>query len=143
MVSLMSDLLGTVSGMGTQRTHIVWDWNGTLLHDIDAVISASNAAFAEVGYRATTTQEIAKSVCEVFISVRAFCLFLSVQNSALTPSLTVNLLVIHYIGRVEHTGRVVRAKKQTKASSVSLSRFFGACGVGLARDNACFSYLQL
>jgi hypothetical protein len=87
---------------------------------------------------------IAKRVCEVFISVRAFCLFLSVQSSALTPSLTVNLLVIHYIGRVEHTGRVVGAKKADQnASSVSLSRFFGACGVWLARDNACFSYLQL
>jgi len=30
-------------------THIVWDWNGTLFHDIDAVVAASNAAFAEFG----------------------------------------------------------------------------------------------
>ncbi len=30
-------------------THIVWDWNGTLLHDIDAVIEATNASFAEIG----------------------------------------------------------------------------------------------
>ncbi|MFJ4774750.1 HAD family hydrolase [Streptomyces sp. NPDC088762] len=30
-------------------THIVWDWNGTLLHDIDAVIVATNASFAELG----------------------------------------------------------------------------------------------
>ena len=30
-------------------THIVWDWNGTLLHDIDAVILATNASFAEIG----------------------------------------------------------------------------------------------
>ncbi|MFD3697259.1 HAD family hydrolase [Streptomyces sp. NPDC058646] len=31
-------------------THIVWDWNGTLLHDIDAVIVATNASFAELGF---------------------------------------------------------------------------------------------
>ena len=31
MSSPLSDSLSTVSGMGTQRTHIVWDWNGTLL----------------------------------------------------------------------------------------------------------------
>ena len=31
-------------GMGKNRvTHIVWDWNGTLFHDIDAVILATNA----------------------------------------------------------------------------------------------------
>lgn len=29
--------------------HLVWDWNGTLLHDIDAVIAATNASFAEFG----------------------------------------------------------------------------------------------
>ncbi|GAA1984589.1 HAD family hydrolase [Kitasatospora viridis] len=31
------------------RTHIVWDWNGTLLNDMAAVVAASNAAFATVG----------------------------------------------------------------------------------------------
>ncbi|WP_269676091.1 HAD family hydrolase [Kitasatospora mediocidica] len=31
------------------RTHIVWDWNGTLFHDMEAVLGASNAAFATVG----------------------------------------------------------------------------------------------
>ncbi|PYC66480.1 phosphatase [Streptomyces tateyamensis] len=31
------------------RTHIVWDWNGTLLDDMSAVVGASNAAFATVG----------------------------------------------------------------------------------------------
>ncbi|WP_035848683.1 HAD family hydrolase [Kitasatospora azatica] len=31
------------------RTHIVWDWNGTLLNDMAAVVGASNAAFATVG----------------------------------------------------------------------------------------------
>jgi phosphoglycolate phosphatase-like HAD superfamily hydrolase len=29
--------------------HLVWDWNGTLFHDIDAVIEATNASFAELG----------------------------------------------------------------------------------------------
>jgi phosphoglycolate phosphatase-like HAD superfamily hydrolase len=27
-------------------THIVWDWNGTLLNDIDAVVEATNEVFA-------------------------------------------------------------------------------------------------
>ncbi|MEU8894086.1 HAD family hydrolase, partial [Streptomyces sp. NPDC048442] len=27
------------------RTHLVWDWNGTLLDDIRAVVGATNAAF--------------------------------------------------------------------------------------------------
>jgi phosphoglycolate phosphatase-like HAD superfamily hydrolase len=31
------------------NAHLVWDWNGTLLHDIDAVIEATNASFAEIG----------------------------------------------------------------------------------------------
>ncbi|MEZ0068358.1 phosphoglycolate phosphatase-like HAD superfamily hydrolase [Streptacidiphilus sp. MAP12-20] len=31
------------------QVHIVWDWNGTLFDDIDAVVEASNAAFAELG----------------------------------------------------------------------------------------------
>ncbi|MEV4614057.1 HAD family hydrolase [Kitasatospora sp. NPDC049258] len=31
------------------RTHIVWDWNGTLFHDMDAVLGASNAAFETIG----------------------------------------------------------------------------------------------
>ncbi|EDY45826.1 HAD family hydrolase [Streptomyces sp. SPB074] len=29
--------------------HLVWDWNGTLFHDMDAVLGATNAAFAELG----------------------------------------------------------------------------------------------
>ncbi|MFD7628504.1 HAD family hydrolase [Streptomyces sp. NPDC059851] len=36
--------------------HIVWDWNGTLLHDIDAVISATNASFAEFGFPPITLE---------------------------------------------------------------------------------------
>ncbi|MFD5085387.1 HAD family hydrolase [Kitasatospora sp. NPDC058201] len=39
------------------RTHIVWDWNGTLFHDMEAVLGASNAAFATVGVGPMTLQE--------------------------------------------------------------------------------------
>jgi phosphoglycolate phosphatase-like HAD superfamily hydrolase len=31
------------------RTHLVWDWNGTLLNDLDLVVACTNAAFASVG----------------------------------------------------------------------------------------------
>ncbi|MEU8523054.1 HAD family hydrolase [Streptomyces sp. NPDC048577] len=34
--------------------HLVWDWNGTLLDDIHAVIGATNAAFAELGLEPIT-----------------------------------------------------------------------------------------
>jgi phosphoglycolate phosphatase-like HAD superfamily hydrolase len=43
---LLADPLGTVPGV---NAHLVWDWNGTLLHDIDAVVEATNASFAEIG----------------------------------------------------------------------------------------------
>ncbi|GAA4851294.1 HAD family hydrolase [Kitasatospora terrestris] len=39
------------------RSHIVWDWNGTLLHDMEAVLGASNAAFATVGVAPMTLEE--------------------------------------------------------------------------------------
>lgn len=29
--------------------HIIWDWNGTLFHDIDAVVGATNAIFRPYG----------------------------------------------------------------------------------------------
>ena len=34
----------------------MWDWNGTLFHDIDAVIEATNASFAELGLPAITLE---------------------------------------------------------------------------------------
>ena len=41
---------GYVFGMGKQAdAHIVWDWNGTLFHDNDAIIGATNAAVGGVG----------------------------------------------------------------------------------------------
>ncbi|MFF1872634.1 HAD hydrolase-like protein [Streptomyces sp. CB03911] len=39
------------------RTHIVWDWNGTLFHDMEAVLGASNAAFATLGIGPLSLQE--------------------------------------------------------------------------------------
>ena len=33
------------------RTHLVWDWNGTLLDDFSLVVHATNSAFAAVGGR--------------------------------------------------------------------------------------------
>ncbi|WP_079064448.1 HAD family hydrolase [Streptomyces sp. NRRL F-4489] len=40
--------------MRKPAAHIVWDWNGTLFHDTDAVLAATNAAFAEIGLPALT-----------------------------------------------------------------------------------------
>ncbi|GGV92288.1 phosphatase [Streptomyces narbonensis] len=37
--------------------HLVWDWNGTLLDDIGAVIGATNAAFAELGLDSITLEQ--------------------------------------------------------------------------------------
>ncbi|KOG14124.1 MULTISPECIES: HAD family hydrolase [Streptomyces] len=42
--------------MGKHGKHLVWDWNGTLLDDIDAVIGATNAAFAELGLDSITLE---------------------------------------------------------------------------------------
>ncbi|ARQ72443.1 HAD family hydrolase [Streptomyces marincola] len=43
--------------------HIVWDWNGTLLHDIDVVIEATNASFAEIGMPAITLERYRDLYC--------------------------------------------------------------------------------
>ncbi|GAA3241697.1 HAD family hydrolase [Nonomuraea helvata] len=47
-------------------THIIWDWNGTLFHDIDAVVGATNEVFKPYalpvltaeGFRAVYTRPI-------------------------------------------------------------------------------------
>lgn len=39
------------------RTHLVWDWNGTLLDDLSLVVSATNHAFAAVGGRPVGADE--------------------------------------------------------------------------------------
>ncbi|MFF4410302.1 HAD family hydrolase [Streptomyces sp. NPDC001262] len=49
--------------MGKHRAHIVWDWNGTLFHDTDAVIAATNAAFAEVGLEPITLARYRELYC--------------------------------------------------------------------------------
>lgn len=55
----LSDPAGIFSRMtsGTTRTHLVWDWNGTLLDDTHAVIQATNAAFAEVELAPITLEQ--------------------------------------------------------------------------------------
>ncbi|MFD7238677.1 HAD family hydrolase [Streptomyces syringium] len=49
--------------MGKHVAHIVWDWNGTLFHDIDAVMSATNAAFAEIGLEPITLERYRELYC--------------------------------------------------------------------------------
>ncbi|MBC9725480.1 HAD family hydrolase [Streptomyces sp. TRM68367] len=50
--------------MGKQvGAHIVWDWNGTLFHDIDAVIGATNAAFGELGLEQITLEQYRELYC--------------------------------------------------------------------------------
>ncbi|UZJ31143.1 HAD family hydrolase [Streptomyces endophytica] len=49
--------------MGKYATHIVWDWNGTLFHDIDAVIGATNSAFAEIGLEPITLEVYRELYC--------------------------------------------------------------------------------
>ncbi|MEI7034909.1 HAD family hydrolase [Streptomyces pratensis] len=48
---------------GTTRTHLVWDWNGTLLDDMQAVVHATNAAFAEVGLAPVTLERYREMYC--------------------------------------------------------------------------------
>ncbi|MGW0879641.1 HAD family hydrolase [Streptomyces sp. NPDC002671] len=50
--------------MGMQvSAHIVWDWNGTLFHDNDAIIGATNAAFAELGLAPITLEQYRELYC--------------------------------------------------------------------------------
>ncbi|MEU5744643.1 HAD hydrolase-like protein [Streptomyces sp. NPDC047726] len=48
---------------GKHRTHLVWDWNGTLLDDIHAVVGATNAAFAEVDLAPLTLEQYRATYC--------------------------------------------------------------------------------
>ncbi|WP_335939090.1 HAD family hydrolase [Streptomyces sp. PTD5-9] len=48
---------------GKHRTHLVWDWNGTLLDDTAAVIGATNAAFGEVGLEPITLEQYREMYC--------------------------------------------------------------------------------
>ncbi|MYT32272.1 MULTISPECIES: HAD hydrolase-like protein [unclassified Streptomyces] len=49
--------------MRKPAAHIVWDWNGTLFHDIDAVIAATNSAFAEIGLEPITLERYRELYC--------------------------------------------------------------------------------
>ncbi|ARH91474.1 MULTISPECIES: HAD family hydrolase [Streptomyces] len=49
--------------MEKHATHIVWDWNGTLFHDIDAVIGATNSAFEEIGLAPITLETYRELYC--------------------------------------------------------------------------------
>jgi phosphoglycolate phosphatase-like HAD superfamily hydrolase len=49
--------------MAKHTTHLVWDWNGTLLDDIHAVIAATNAAFAEIGHEPITLERYRELYC--------------------------------------------------------------------------------
>ncbi|MEU3185992.1 HAD hydrolase-like protein [Streptomyces sp. NPDC006923] len=49
--------------MGKQNMHLVWDWNGTILDDIEAVIGATNAAFAEIGLEPVTLERYRELYC--------------------------------------------------------------------------------
>ncbi|GGU72513.1 phosphatase [Streptomyces filipinensis] len=50
--------------MGMQQSaHIVWDWNGTLFHDNDAIIGATNAAFTELGIAPITLEQYRSLYC--------------------------------------------------------------------------------
>ncbi|MER5498053.1 MULTISPECIES: HAD family hydrolase [unclassified Streptomyces] len=48
---------------GKHRTHLVWDWNGTLLDDNVAVIGATNAAFGEIGLEPITLEQYREMYC--------------------------------------------------------------------------------
>ncbi|GGY97482.1 HAD family hydrolase [Streptomyces nitrosporeus] len=52
-----------MANRGKHRTHLVWDWNGTLLDDIDAVVGATNAAFAEAGLAPITLERYRETYC--------------------------------------------------------------------------------
>lgn len=43
--------------------HIVWDWNGTLFHDNEAIIGATNAAFGELGLEPITLEQYRALYC--------------------------------------------------------------------------------
>lgn len=52
-----------VLGRKQKSAHIVWDWNGTLLHDIHTVLDATNAAFDELGLPAITLERYRELYC--------------------------------------------------------------------------------
>ncbi|WP_329457596.1 HAD family hydrolase [Streptomyces sp. NBC_01497] len=49
--------------MGNRSAHLVWDWNGTLFDDIQAVLAATNASFAEIGMESLTLERYRELYC--------------------------------------------------------------------------------
>ncbi|WP_329369024.1 haloacid dehalogenase-like hydrolase [Streptomyces sp. NBC_00669] len=45
------------------NAHLVWDWNGTLFNDIEAVVGATNASFAELGLPLITAERYRELYC--------------------------------------------------------------------------------
>lgn len=43
--------------------HLVWDWNSTLFHDMDAIIAATNASFAVLGLPPMTLERYRELYC--------------------------------------------------------------------------------
>ncbi|MQA05286.1 MAG: HAD hydrolase-like protein [Streptosporangiales bacterium] len=43
--------------------HIVWDWNGTLLHDVDIVVRTMNETLVQVGFTPVTVEEYRAAYC--------------------------------------------------------------------------------
>ncbi|MFG2571019.1 HAD hydrolase-like protein [Streptomyces sp. NBC_00704] len=46
-----------------EAAHIVWDWNGTLFHDNEAIVGATNAAFGELGLTPITLEQYRALYC--------------------------------------------------------------------------------
>ncbi|SEG78461.1 Phosphoglycolate phosphatase, HAD superfamily [Actinacidiphila yanglinensis] len=45
------------------NAHLVWDWNGTLFNDFEAVVGATNASFAELGLPPVTAERYRELYC--------------------------------------------------------------------------------
>lgn len=43
--------------------HIVWDWNGTLLHDVEVVVRTMNETLTELGFSPVTVAEYRAAYC--------------------------------------------------------------------------------
>ncbi|OWO85722.1 phosphatase [Photorhabdus luminescens] len=43
--------------------HIIWDWNGTLLNDVNVSLSATNFALAEIGIEPLTLEQYREHYC--------------------------------------------------------------------------------
>ena len=54
--------------------HLVWDWNGTLLNDLDLVVEATNAAFAAIGGPMVTADDHRRDFRRPVIDYYAFVL---------------------------------------------------------------------